>query len=153
MCRVATAASLGHGTLANLTQMAQQQPAASTSVFSAAALAAVRSSQSNSSSSVYSGRLPLITAAKQALQKTPMLSDLATWSSWELLFEQELGRLSEFVQQTGLLTRDCKQEPLDVCVCIQRLLGLSAFWHAPCDLGVTAGIHLSELNAPYNEGM
>lgn len=100
-CRVASSASLGHGTLIDLMSMAQQQAAASTSVYSAAALAAVRGGQS-SSGSLYTGQLAIVTAAKQALQKAPMLSDLAAWTSWELLFEQELGRLPDFLQQTGL---------------------------------------------------
>lgn len=33
-----------------------------------------------------------------------MLSDLAVWTNWDLMFEQELGQLPDFVQQTGLLS-------------------------------------------------
>lgn len=103
-CRVASVEALGHGTTTHLISLAQaQDDSASHTILSAAALAKSISTAHGNSSGLATGRVTAAEDARQCLLKAPMLSELHDWTSWHLLFEQELGGLYDFLQEQGAL--------------------------------------------------
>ena len=93
---------LGHGNIAHLLTLAQVQAAsAPPAVLSAAALAASSSAVYAKHADVSLGRASAVNDACKCLLKAPMLSELHEWSSWHLLFEQQLGSLFDFLQDQG----------------------------------------------------
>ena len=103
-CRVSSVEALGHGSTAYLIAQAQQQQqhtASSQSVLSAAALASAAGVHARSSNH-FLGQAAIMEYACNCLLKAPWLSDLHEWTSWQLLFEAELGSLSDFVEQKGM---------------------------------------------------
>ena len=94
--------ALGHGNAARLISLAQAQADATPQkVLSAAALAACSSSTYGNNAGCALGRPSAAEDARKCLLKAPMLSELHEWSNWHLLFEQELGSLSSFLQDEG----------------------------------------------------
>ena len=102
LCRVPSMELLGHGNIAHLLTLAQAQAAsAPPAVLSAAALAASSSAVYAKHADVSLGRASAVDDACKCLLKAPMLSELHEWSSWHLLFEQQLGSLFDFLQDRG----------------------------------------------------
>lgn len=94
--------ALGHGNAAHLISIAQAHADATPQkVLSAAALAACSGSTYANNAGRALGRASAAEDARKCLLKAPMLSELHEWSSWHLLFEQELGSLSSFLQDQG----------------------------------------------------
>ena len=95
--------ALGHGSAAYLIAQAQQQQhtASAQSVLSAAALASAAGVHAKNSSR-YLGQASIVEYACKCLLKAPLLSELHEWTNWQLLFEAELGSLSDFVEQKGM---------------------------------------------------
>ena len=102
-CRVSSVEALGHGSTAYLIAQAQQQQhtVSAQSVLSAAALASAAGVHAKSSSH-FLGHASIVDYACKCLLKAPLLSELHEWTSWQLLFEAELGSLSDFVEQKGM---------------------------------------------------
>lgn len=94
--------ALGHGGTGYLIAQAQQQQhtISPRSVLSAAALASAAGADTKSSCH-YLGQGSIVEDACKCLLKAPLLSELREWSSWQLLFEAELGSLSDFVEHKG----------------------------------------------------
>ena len=94
--------ALGHGNAARLLSLAQAQvDAKPQKVLSAAALAACSDSTYANIAGRALGSPSAAEDARKCLLKAPMLSELHEWSSWHLLFEQELGSLFSFLQHQG----------------------------------------------------
>ena len=94
--------ALGHGNAARLLSLAQAQvDAKPQKVLSAAALAACSGSTYANIAGRALGSTSAAEDARKCLLKAPMLSELHEWSSWHLLFEQELGSLFSFLQHQG----------------------------------------------------
>lgn len=99
---MASVEALGHGTTAHLISLAlTHDDSAAHTILSAAALAKSISTAHSSSGGLAAGRVTAAEDARQCLLKAPMLSELHDWTSWHLLFEQELGALSDFLQDHG----------------------------------------------------
>lgn len=100
--RVSSVEALGHGSTAHLLAQAQQQlqPVSAQSVLSAAVLAADASAHTKGSCH-YMAQGSLSEDACKCLLKAPLLAELHEWTSWRLLFEADLGSLSDFVEQKG----------------------------------------------------
>lgn len=94
--------ALGHGSTGYLIAQAQQQQqtVSARSVLSAAALASATGAHTKSSCH-YLGQGSVVEDACKCLLKAPLLSELHEWTSWPLLFEAELGDLSDFVEHKG----------------------------------------------------
>lgn len=94
---------LGHGSTAYLIALAQQQQhtVPAHSVLSAAVLASAAGVHAKNSSH-YLGQASVVEYACKCLLKAPLLSELHEWTNWQLLFEAELGSLSDFVEQKGM---------------------------------------------------
>ena len=94
--------ALGHGKASRLIDLAQARADSTPQkVLSAAALAACSGSTYVSNAGRALGSPLAAEDARKCLLKAPMLSELHKWSSWHLLFEQELGSLSSFLQDQG----------------------------------------------------
>ena len=92
--------SLGHGSIKDLLSLAKSQAGSTTqATFAAAALALITNGAKATSAGAAVGQASVVEAARQALLKAPVLSELHDWTNWRLLFQQELGSLSDFVQQ------------------------------------------------------
>ena len=94
--------ALGHGKASRLIDLAQARADSTPQkVLSAAALAACSGSTYVSNAGRALGSPLAAEDARNCLLKAPMLSELHKWSSWHLLFEQELGSLFSFLQHQG----------------------------------------------------
>ncbi|KAL3160999.1 hypothetical protein ABBQ38_009386 [Trebouxia sp. C0009 RCD-2024] len=102
--RVSSVEALGHGSTAYLLAQAQQQlqPVSAQSVLSAAALAADATAHTKGSGQ-YVAQGSLSEDACKCLLKAPLMAELHEWTSWRLLFEADLGSLSDFVEQKGVV--------------------------------------------------
>ena len=132
----------------------------SQATFSAAALALSTNSAKASSAGAALGQASVTHTARQALLKAPMLCELHDWTNWRLLFQQELGHLSDFVQHQGKTSTgsvSCSRLFLGwqklqscLCCCAKRLVvGRRAQSKGDLVLVLTAGIGLATVRKLY----
>ena len=113
LCRVVSVEALGHGAIGRVMTLAQARDDSSPqAVFAAAALATSSSSNRHSTAAPVIGRTSAAESACKCLLKAPMLSELHDWTNWHLLFEQELGPLSDFTRHQGGLLRSLALQKL-----------------------------------------
>lgn len=120
--------ALGHGSTAYLLTQAQQQlqPVSALSVLSAAALAADGSAHSKGSCH-YVSQGSLSEDACRCLVKAPLLAELQEWTSWRLLFEADLGSLSDFVAQKGMCHAMLCRGRWQIVLCAELFCGMWLF--------------------------